>query len=76
MGGIQDKIASPFFLEDKAASKPYDFRQQTIEHFDALYKLAKYLTSGSHLADDLVQETYLRAFRFEHQFQPGTHMRA
>ncbi|HSE95616.1 MAG TPA: sigma-70 family RNA polymerase sigma factor [Methylomirabilota bacterium] len=27
-------------------------------------------------ADDLVQETYLRAFRFAHRFEPGTHLRA
>src|SRR5215813_10356087 len=35
-----------------------------------------YLTRNPPEADDLVQETYLRAFRFSHRFQPGTHLRA
>src|SRR6266542_18686 len=35
-----------------------------------------YLTRNPPEADDLVQETYLRAFRFSPRFQPGTHLRA
>ena len=77
MGGTKNKVAGPF-LEDRLASPSYydDFRRQTLQHFNALYKFATYLSSGSALADDLVQETYLRAFRFEHRFEPGTHLRA
>ncbi len=53
-----------------------DFRGQALAHLDALYNFALYLTRSVPEADDLVQETYLRAFRFEHRFQPGTHLRA
>jgi RNA polymerase sigma-70 factor (ECF subfamily) len=53
-----------------------DFRAQTLEHLDALYNFAMYLTRKPAEADDLVQETYLRALRFSHRFQPGTHLRA
>src|SRR5262249_52705866 len=35
-----------------------------------------YLTHNPSESEDLVQETYLRAFRFSHRFQPGTHLRA
>ena len=53
-----------------------DFQVQALQHLDALYNFAMYLTKRPPDADDLVQETYLRAFRFSHRFQPGTHLRA
>jgi RNA polymerase sigma-70 factor (ECF subfamily) len=53
-----------------------DFREQTLAHLDALYSFALYLTRRPPDAEDLVQETYLRAFRFAHRFEPGTHLRA
>lgn len=53
-----------------------DFRQQALVHLDALYNFALYLTRRPPDAEDLVQETYLRAFRFAHRFEPGTHLRA
>ena len=57
--------------------KPYDFKADALQHLDPLYNFAMYLTRYDNAeSSDLVQETYLRAFRFEHRFQPGTNMRA
>ncbi len=53
-----------------------DFREQALSHLDALFNFALHLTKNPANADDLVQETYLRAFRFAHRFEPGTHLRA
>jgi RNA polymerase sigma-70 factor (ECF subfamily) len=47
-----------------------------LSYLDALYRLARRLTRIPSEADDLVQETYLRAFRGAGRFTPGTDLRA
>jgi RNA polymerase sigma-70 factor (ECF subfamily) len=43
---------------------------------DQVYRVARRLTSSREEAEDLVQETYARAFRSWQQYQPGTNLRA
>src|SRR5215475_11695878 len=52
------------------------FEQWALVHKDYLYTACLYLTRNKEEAEDLFQETYLRAFRFFHQFTPGTNCRA
>lgn len=51
------------------------FQQDALKYLDSLYNFAMHLTKHPSEADDLVQETYLRAFRFQHRFELGTRMR-
>jgi RNA polymerase sigma-70 factor (ECF subfamily) len=53
-----------------------EFERQALAYLDSLFSLAVYLTRNRTQAQDLVQETYLRAFRFSHRFQRGTNLRA
>jgi RNA polymerase sigma-70 factor (ECF subfamily) len=52
------------------------FARWALPHKDYMYTACLYLTRHKEEAEDLFQETYLRAFRFFHQFTPGTNCRA
>jgi RNA polymerase sigma-70 factor, ECF subfamily len=53
-----------------------EFEAVALVHLDACYRSALRLTHNRAEAEDLVQETYLRAFRSFHRFDPGTNCRA
>ncbi|MFN2464715.1 MAG: sigma-70 family RNA polymerase sigma factor [Candidatus Dormibacteria bacterium] len=59
-----------------AANEDFDFPAAVAENIDALYRGALRMTGSREEAEDLVQETFLRAYRFQHQFQPGTNFKA
>lgn len=52
------------------------FEQELLPHADALYNFAYHLTYNEADANDLVQETYMKAFRFIHSFDSGTNAKA
>lgn len=52
------------------------FAREALTHLDSLYGTALRLTRRPADAEDLVQETYLKAFRASDQFERGTNLKA
>ncbi|HUL44585.1 MAG TPA: sigma-70 family RNA polymerase sigma factor [Bacteroidota bacterium] len=57
-------------------SKHQEFEREAIPHMDILYNYAVRMTGSSDDASDLVQETYLKAYRFWDKYEKGTNIRA
>ncbi len=53
-----------------------EFEDQALVHLDRVFHLALRLTRNRTEAEDLAQETYVRAFTHFDQFDPGTNCRA
>ncbi len=52
------------------------FEREVLPHLDTLYRVALRFTSEPARAQDLVQDTMLKAFRSWHRYEPGTNVRA
>lgn len=52
------------------------FEAEALSYLDSLYAVAMKLTRNASDAEDLVQDAYVRAHRFQDRFEPGTHMKA
>lgn len=57
-------------------SRSPDFSDAALGELDALYSTARRLTRDAQAAEDLVQDTFVKAFRHRRRFQPGTNLRA
>ena len=64
-------------LNEKELQKRYiEFEKEAVPHMDAVYNFALRMTGDEDDADDLVQETYMKAFRFFDKFEKGTNCKA
>lgn len=61
---------------ERPTQRRASFEEQMLPHIDALYRTAVSMTKNSGDAEDLVQDTYVRAYQFFNQFQGGTNARA
>jgi RNA polymerase sigma-70 factor (ECF subfamily) len=52
------------------------FEEEALKLSDQVYQVARRLAGSKEEAEDLVQETYARAFRAWRSFEPGTNLRA
>jgi DNA-directed RNA polymerase specialized sigma24 family protein len=51
--------------------QPENFEEALLPHLNAAYNLARWLLRNDYDAEDVVQEAYLRAFRFFGDFRDG-----
>jgi len=52
------------------------FEEEALALSDQVFRVARHLAGSREEAEDLVQETYARAFRSWRSYQPGTNLRA
>lgn len=62
--------------QDHSPEERAGLQEEALTHIDALYRTAVRMSGNPTDAEDLVQETYLRAFRSLNQFRAGTNLRA
>ena len=70
----ENKVFEVLFRDKRALTE--EFERVAIPHLAYIYTAAFYLTKNEQEAEDLAQDTYLRAFRFFGKFEPGTNCRA
>ena len=56
----------------KKGKNATDFHEEALPHMDAVFRFALRLSGSKDQAEDLVQDTFLRAFRAWDQYTPGT----
>ncbi|ABB23508.1 sigma-70 family RNA polymerase sigma factor [Pelodictyon luteolum] len=63
-------------LTAEEQKKQSEFQTEAVVHLNALYNYALHLTMNPDDANDLVQETYLKAYKFFSSFERGTNCKA
>jgi RNA polymerase sigma-70 factor (ECF subfamily) len=74
VGSVGMATESPTGESD--AERSARFERDALPHLDGLYGAALKMTRSPAEAEDLVQETYLKAFSSFHQYRDGTNLRA
>lgn len=69
-------VATEKEVAASARDKRKSFETEALPHMDALKRTALRMTRNDGDAEDLVQETYVKAYRFWDKFEPGSNCRA
>lgn len=65
-----------YLSEEEVEQLKEEFQKEALPHIGILYNYAFKMTGSQDDANDLLQETYLRAYRFFHKFEKGTNCKA
>ena len=63
-------------ISENENGRLHDFQNQTLSYRNALYNYALKIARNSDDAQDLVQETFYKAYKSYHQFEHGTNSKA
>ena len=61
---------------DLSGLTSWDFDSQVMPYLDSLYNTAYRMTRSAEDAEDLVQETYFKAYKYYDKFEEGTNLKA
>ena len=75
-GRMPSVVPSESGSEEAARRKRAEFEREALPHLDGLYTAALRFAGRDVAAEDLVQETMLKAYRNWHQYEKGTNCRA
>ena len=75
-GSVQDSETGQVAKTSGATDRRQEFEDVVLVHLDSLYNGALRMTRNREDAEDLVQDTVLKAFRFFDKFEQGTNIRA
>ncbi len=73
---MQPQTSSPDLDLETEPRLGWDFEAAAIPYLDGLYNMAFRLTRNAEDAEDLIQETYLKAYKHYDKFEAGTNLKA
>ena len=73
---MSSDIATTTSKPESAADRVARFERDAMQYTSQLYAAAMRYTKNPHDAQDLVQDTYAKAFTAFHQYQDGTNLKA
>jgi RNA polymerase sigma-70 factor (ECF subfamily) len=73
---IEVKTPAGLLATESAMDRANRFTKDAMQYTNQLYSAALRYTKNAHDAQDLVQDTYAKAFTSFHQFEPGTNLKA
>jgi RNA polymerase sigma-70 factor (ECF subfamily) len=76
--GIADgkRLHRRIMTRSQKSTKQVEFEREALPHLDLLYNYSRRMINSSADAEDLVQETFLKAFRFWDGYERGTNVKA
>ena len=73
---IEVKTPAEILATESVVERTARFERDAMQYTNQLYAAALRYTKDPHNAQDLVQDTYAKAFTSFHQFEPGTNLKA